>query len=113
MDSGLSAASSVRVMVPLREPAAAGVNVVVIVHMALAARVVPQLFDEVKSAAWVPATTMLAMFSVALPVLVTVTACDGLVTPTFSFGKARPVAERLTMGAAAPVPLTAAVCGLA
>ena len=97
----------------LRAPAATGVKVVVIVQDPLATSVLPQSFDELKSAALVPASAMPAMFSVAKPVLVTVTARDGLVRPTFSLGKAIVVADKLAAEAAVPVPLTPADCGLA
>ena len=113
IDCGLPTASSVMAIVALLVPAALGVKVTVIAHCALGATDAPQVFVELKSARLVPVIAMLVIFSAAVPVFVSVTDCEALITPTFSLGNTRPITERLTIGAAVPVPLTAAVCGLA
>jgi len=113
MTCGLSGASSVSTMLAVRVPEAVGVKVVVIVQSALGASVVPQSLDDEKSPILVPASAILAMWSVARPVLVMVTAEEGLVAPTFSLGKVSAVADKVSAAAAVPVPLTLAVCGLA
>src|SRR5437868_5113203 len=61
---GLPAALSVTESVPVREPAAVGVKLTEIVHVADAATDVPQLFVWPKS----PLAAMLMMVSVAEPV---------------------------------------------
>src|SRR5215831_10088842 len=80
---GLPLALSLIVRVPVRVPIAEGVNVMLIAQEAPAATDVPQLFVCAKSLAFVPVMAMLVMFSVALPVLLNVTACAApLVVPT-------------------------------
>ena len=56
---------------PVRFPLAAGVNVTLIVHVAPAATLVPQLLVCAKS----PLTTMLVKVMAAVPVLFRVTTC--------------------------------------
>ena len=51
------------------------------------------------------------MFSVALPVLVSVTVCAALVLPTGTLPKLRLVGDRDTTGAV-PTPVSDTVCGL-
>ena len=77
-DCGLFPASSEKVMEPLRAPAAVGVKVTIIVQLTPIRTLLPQLSLSAKS----PLLAMLVIFNVALPVLVKVTACDGLVVPT-------------------------------
>jgi len=60
---------SVTVMEPGREPVAVGVNVTLIVHDAVAARLVPQVLVSEKS----PLDVMLEIVSVAVPGLLRVT----------------------------------------
>ena len=69
-----------RVIVPVREPAAVGVKVALIVQVALGATGEPVQVsaDFAKS----PAIAMLEMFSADVPVLVTVTDRALLVVPT-------------------------------
>ncbi len=76
---GLPAASSVIVTEPMRVPVAVGVKLTLMVQLAPAAIDVPQLLLCEKS----PPTTMEEMFSVALPVLLSVTLCAALAVPTF------------------------------
>jgi hypothetical protein len=99
-----------------REPAADGVNVTEIVHVALAASVagaVGQPFVCAKSPAFVPATAMLLIVSGALPVFCTVEVSTPLVVPTGCEAKLRVAGVKLTAGAGVdPVPLRPSVCGL-
>ncbi len=57
---------------------------------------------------------MLLMLSVAVPLLVSVTACAALVVPTCWLLKVSVVLERVTAGAVAatPVPVRLTLCGL-
>ena len=57
-----------------------------------------------------PETRIAARLRLALPVLITVTPCDGLVVPTGSGGKAGD-SDKLTAGAV-PVPIKLTPCGL-
>lgn len=82
----------------LREPTAAGVNVTLIVQLAPAATLLPQLFVWAKSPGYVPVRLTLVMLKVAVPVLVSVTVCDALVVPKFCGLNVRLVDERLTAG---------------
>lgn len=86
---GLPGALSVIVIAPESVPRAPGVNMTVIVQLAPAARLLPQLFDWAK----LPFTAMLVMVKAALPVLLTVTVCGALVVPTACAGNVRTVAE--------------------
>src|SRR5512136_2080127 len=63
---------------PVRAPAAVGLKVTVTVQDALGARLAAQVFVAEKS----PAAITLRMLRGALPELVIVTDCPGLVTPT-------------------------------
>jgi hypothetical protein len=72
---GLPAASSVMVTLPARFPVAVGLNVTLIEQFAAAASVAPQGFVSEKSPLLAPPTAMLVMFSVAVPVFVSVTFC--------------------------------------
>ena len=74
---GLPAASSATLNVPLRVPVAVGVKVTLIAQLAPAATELPQVFVCAKS----PLAAMLVMFSVAVPVLLSVTTCAPLVAP--------------------------------
>jgi hypothetical protein len=71
---GLLAALSTKFNVAVRVPAAWGVNRTLTVHVELAARVVPQPFDEIpKSAAFVPPMLIEVICSVVLPLFRIVT----------------------------------------
>ena len=82
-DCGLLAASSEMVTVAARGPVATGVNVRLRTQLALATTVAP--FVQVvpaamaKSPGFEPARAMLVMLRVAVPLLVRVTVCAGLV----------------------------------
>jgi hypothetical protein len=78
---GLPLALSVTVSDAVRVPDADGVNVTLIVQLAPAATLLPQLLVWAKSPEFVPLTPMLEMLKVAFPVLETVTVCGALVVP--------------------------------
>jgi hypothetical protein len=69
---------SVTVSVPVRVPVAVGEKVTLIVQELLAATLPAQVLVTPKLAL----VAMLAIVSVALPVLLRVTGCDALVVPT-------------------------------
>ena len=71
-------ALSVIVIEPLRAPFTVGVKVTDITHEAAGARAEPHVLVWAKS----PTGTMLAIFSAAVPVFVSVTDCALLVVPT-------------------------------
>ena len=108
---GLPAALSEILTVAVRAPAAVGVNVTLIVQLPLTATELPQVFVSAKSVVLVPAMLMLVMLKLTLPVLLRVTLCAELVTPTFSLAKVRPEGDRLTW-LERPVPVRLTVCGL-
>ena len=106
---GLAGASSVMVMVPVRAFGVVGVNVTVMVQLAPAATVEPQLLVWAKS----PLLVMLVMLRVRKPVFVSVTVCAALVDLTSCVPKARLVADRVTAGPVpTPTPVRERVCGL-
>jgi hypothetical protein len=108
---GLPAALSVICTLADSLPVADGVNVMVIVQDAPAARVtvaVGQLFDCWKSAAFAPATEMAVIVSVAVPEFVSVTDAAALGVPTFTAPKETLAGDNVTAGAV-PVPLTVSV----
>ncbi len=91
---GLPAALSVIVTSPVRLPVVVGVKVTLIVQLAAGATVPPQVFVRSKS----PLATMLVMVNRALPALVKVTDCGGLVVPTTAC-RVRLPGPRATAGA--------------
>jgi hypothetical protein len=60
-------------IVAVRVPSAAGVKVTLILQLAPAATLEPQVFVAVKSVAFVPVTAILLRVSGAVPVLLSVT----------------------------------------
>ena len=76
---------------------AIGVKVTLMVQLELGATEPPQVFVSAKS----PVVVMLRV-SVPVPVLVKMTGCDALVTPTFGFPNIRLVTERFTVGSKPP-----------
>src|SRR2546428_1840458 len=114
-DCGLPAASSVMVTVAVRALAAVGVNVRLTRQLAPATTVAP--FVQVvpaamaKSPGFKPARTMLVMLRVAVPLLVRVTVCTGLVVLRRWSPKARLVGAMVTAGAM-PIPASDTDCGL-
>ena len=85
---------SVRVTAALNAPTAAGAKWPWIVQLAPAARLAPQLFANTNEDASAPVTAMLVIGTAAVPVLVSVTNCDPLVSPTIVVGYERLAAER-------------------
>src|SRR5437899_429340 len=114
-DCGLLAASSVMVTVAVRALAAVGVNVRLRTQLALATTVAP--FVQVvpaamaKSPGFEPTRAMLVMLRVAVPLLVRVTVCTGLVVLRRWSPKARLVGAKVTAGAM-PIPASDTDCGL-
>jgi hypothetical protein len=106
---------SVIVRDPLRLPLADGVKTTVRVQEALAAKVLGdrgQVVVSLKSPPLAPVGCgMLVIVKLAFPVLVRVTDCEGLATPTDWLPKVRLVAERLT-AAPVPVPVRLTFCVL-
>src|ERR1700687_2335021 len=105
--------SLVMVTVADLAPAFNGAKAKVNVQVAFGASVAPQVFDEVNSVGFAPANAeIFEIFSVSVPVLVSVTVCDALVVPTF-WGPKLTVADgvRLAVGEV-PVPVSATVRGL-
>jgi hypothetical protein len=100
---GLPLALSVMLSEAARLPLADGVKVTLIVQMAPAATLDPQLLVWAKSLALVPETAMLVTLKAALPELVRVIVWAVLVAPTDWFPKARLVGETLATRAV-PVP---------
>ena len=98
---GLLVALSVKVSIALREPVALGVNAMLAVQLADAARLVPQVLLEIeKSAAFVPEiATLLMVIEVERP-LVSVADCVALVDPTVVLENVRLVGlfETLPLG---------------
>ena len=93
-------------------PSAWGAKCPWMVQLEPTARLVPQSFANTHDDAPVPVTLMLAIESVAEPVLVMVTNADPLAVPIFMVGHERPVADSFTSGIAMPVPLRANDCGV-
>jgi len=93
---GLPAALSEILTAAVRVPAAVGVNVTLIVQLLFAATELPQVFVSAKSPVLTPVMLILVMLILALPVLLRVALCAGLVVPTFSLAKVRHEGERLT-----------------
>src|SRR5947209_3370950 len=114
-DCGLPGASSVMVTVAVRALAAVGVNVRLRRQLAPATTVAP--FVQVvpaamaKSPGFEPARAMLVMLRVAVPLLVRVTVCTGLVVLRRWSPKARLVGAKVTAGAM-PIPASDTDCGL-
>jgi hypothetical protein len=93
----------------LRFPVAVGANVTLITHVPCAATLLTHVLVWEKSPEFVPPTATLVMLRLAVPVLVSVTFCAGLVLPIFCATKVRLGHERLTtgvgVGAGVPPPL--------
>ena len=103
MVTGLLSTLAVMITEALLEPVVVGVNVAVMVQLAPAARLLPQVLASLKSCGSVPPNKILLMVKVAVPVFVMVTVWGALVTPTFSFPNGRPAVDKLIFGCV-PVP---------
>ena len=98
-DCGLPVALSVKVSVALKDPLAAGVKVTLILQLAPAATLDPQLFVSAKSLGFVPAIEIAVILKAALPELLNVTVWAELVVATVWLAKVRLDGERLATGA--------------
>jgi hypothetical protein len=94
---GLFEALSLIVMLPVRVPTCVGVKVTLMMQFAPAASVLPQGFVLVTGAKS-PLTTMLLMFSVELPVLVSLTVFPVAVVPTTVLPNTSEVGVSVTTG---------------
>jgi hypothetical protein len=108
MVCGLPVPEDVTVIAPVRVPAAVGVNVTVIVQVALCASVVRQLFVWLKS----PVAAETAMLFTAPLFAVRVTVCDPLVVFVIWFVYVNVPVDKPSAGGNTPVPLKLIVCGL-
>lgn len=90
---GLPGALSLNDKVPVRVPCAVGVNVTLTVHFLPTSNVAPQVVFEIAKS---PLALVLAILSVAVPALVSVTFFAALVVPTGVFAKVREVGVKLT-----------------
>ena len=88
-DCGLSLALSLMFIVAVRIPVAPGVNVTEIVHLPLAATLVPQVSVSAKSPESLPVNVIPVMDSMAGVLLVRVTFLAALVVPTVCLAKLR------------------------
>jgi hypothetical protein len=111
---GLPVALSATERVAARAPVAPGLNVTEIVHVEFADTPLLQVSVSAKSEAFAPASVMPFTVSAVLLELVTVIVCDALVLLTSWLANVRLVGESDAVGvaAAAPVPISATVCGL-
>ena len=100
---GLSGALSVNVRLPVRNPVCVGANATFTTQLALGASVLPQaLFFGPGLRMKSPLVAMLVMFSVALPMLVSVTVFAPLTEPTSILPHFNDVGLRLTAGPPPP-----------
>ena len=93
---GLLEALSVIEREALLEPVAAGVKVTLIVQLAPAATLLPQVWVCAKSPGLDPVKLKPVILSVAVPLLVRVTVFGALVVPCFWSPKERELGESLT-----------------
>jgi hypothetical protein len=98
----------------VRVPAALGVNVTLIVQLAPAAKLAPQVLVCAKSVVFPPVNPMLVISSELLvSVLVSVTGCAALVVPTVGTAKVSAGDRVADAEGTTPVPVSIAVIGLA
>lgn len=100
---------SVTVRVPARLPAAVGLKVKLIVQLPPTATAAEQALVAAKSPALAPETATALTVSAAVPVLVTVTVCAGLVLPTSCPANAAGVERPATGAVPVPFRLTVSV----
>ena len=89
----------------VRVPVARGVKVTLMVQLAAAATLVPQVLDWAKSPEFAPVRLTLVMLSVALPPFVRVIVWAAVGVPTARLVNARLVGASVTAGAGAVVPV--------
>ena len=111
MVCGLVEALSTALTEAVRVPTPVGVNVTVMVQSTPAAREAGHVLVSEKSPALAPVTDMPDIARAVLPMLVNVTDCEALVTPTVWLAKVRLGGEMLTAGPE-PVPVRLALCVL-
>ena len=109
MVCGLPPPLSVTLRDAERAPVAAGSKITLMVQLAFAARLLPQLLVCEKSPGLVPVKLMRAIEAAVVPVLVRVTGAGALVVPTFWSPKFTPMGERVIT---VPTPPSDTVCGL-
>src|SRR5882724_3855847 len=111
MTCGEPGASSVSATLAVRNPAASGLNVTVMMHEALMGTALPQVGSEKpKSPIFAPPIATFVMCSAAVPPLVTVTFI-GVLVPCVTVPKSRLPGMSVTAGAGArPVPDRLSVC---
>ena len=102
------------VTIAVRWPAPSGENVTLIVHEAFGANGPLQvLLVKVKSPGFTPLNATEEMCRAAMPALVTVIGCAGLVAPCAVDAKVRLAGVSVTAGSGAtPVPVSGIACGL-
>jgi len=103
-------ALSVIATAPASAPPVTGSKFPLIVQLAPAATLVPQVFVKTNEVAFAPVTAIWVIVSADCPLLVNVTDCDAVAVPTGEEPNDRLVAERVAVGPS-PVPLRATVCG--
>ena len=101
---GLPLALSVMVTEAVRLPLAEGMNVTLIVQLAPAATLAPQLLVCAKSLELAPVSAMLVMFSVVPPLFVSVAAWALLVVPRAWLANVMLGGDKFAVGCATPVP---------
>ncbi len=112
---GLFVAESVKLSVADRFPDSVGANATLAVQLAEAASVVPHVLEEIlKSPGFVPPSAILLMFKVVVPLFVSVAAFAAPTLPIVTETQLIVVglADALPDVVAAPVPVSATVCGL-
>jgi hypothetical protein len=112
-DCGLPVALSAKLRLALRAPLTAGVKVTPTTQVPLDMTVAPEQVSLLmaKSLAFAPPIVTVEMVRCAVPLLVTVSVCAALGTPTSSLPKSRLAAEGVK-AVTMPVPLSATVRGL-
>src|SRR5260221_83812 len=110
MTCGLPPPSSLMLTPAFRVPVALGLNVTVIVQLALAAMLVPQVLVSKKSALFRPVRLIPVKFNCVVPTFVRVTFWGALVVPTVWSPKTNRDFDSETT---VPVPLNGIACGLA
>lgn len=106
---GLVGSEFVTRKVAVRVPPAVGVKVTLIVQLAPAAKVEPQVVVRAKSPAFVPVKEVTIEVRLVVPMLLRVTTWAELVVPATWLPKVRLPGARVTP---VPVPVRATVCGL-
>jgi hypothetical protein len=108
---GLSDALSVMVTDAVRVPGLVGVKVTLIVQLAPAAKLAPQVLAWMKSPPLAPVMEMPVIVRVAVPLLVKVSVWAPLLLPTATPLKLMLVPDRVTAGAT-PLPVSDTLSGL-